>query len=120
MRRKLVAGNWKMNGSLDALAELDAIAAASRARAVDVAVAVPATLIAAAAARGVTIGAQDVHHNETWARIPAACPRRWSSASRRPLRRSSAIPSAATTQRESDGEVKAKAEAARRCGGLSP
>ena len=64
MRRKLVAGNWKMNGSVDALAELDAIAAAARAcPGVDVAVAVPATLIGPAAARvpGLSIGAEDVH-----------------------------------------------------------
>ena len=54
-----------MNGSLAALAELDGIAAAAvAAPGVDVAIAVPATLIApaAAAARaGLEIGAQDVH-----------------------------------------------------------
>jgi triosephosphate isomerase len=62
-RRKLVAGNWKMNGSLAQLAELDAVAAAARANSgVDVAICPPFTLIAPAAARGgVTIGAQDVH-----------------------------------------------------------
>jgi triosephosphate isomerase len=64
MRRKLVAGNWKMNGDLAALAELDGIAAAAAALpGVDVAIAVPATLIAPAAARAPTlaIGAEDVH-----------------------------------------------------------
>jgi triosephosphate isomerase len=64
MRRKLVAGNWKMNGDRAALAELDGIAAAATAHAgVDVAIAVPATLIAAAAARApmLAIGAEDVH-----------------------------------------------------------
>lgn len=69
MRRKLVAGNWKMNGSLAALAELDAIADAAAAyRSVDVAVAVPATLIAPAKARvsalkigALAIGAEDIH-----------------------------------------------------------
>lgn len=64
MRRKLVAGNWKMNGSLATLAELDGIAAvALAAPTVDVAVAVPFTLIHAAASRvpGLAIGAQDVH-----------------------------------------------------------
>lgn len=69
-RRKLVAGNWKMNGSLGALAELDAIAAAAAARPdIDVAVALPATLIAAgvARARGLAIGAQDVHAAESGA-----------------------------------------------------
>ena len=62
--RKLVAGNWKMNGSLASLAELDAIAAAARAQpSVDVAVCPPFTLIAPAAARAPTlaIGAQDCH-----------------------------------------------------------
>ena len=64
MRRKFVAGNWKMNGSLAALAELDAIAAsAAKTPGVDVAIAVPATLIAPAVDRtpGLIIGAQDVH-----------------------------------------------------------
>lgn len=69
-RRKLIAGNWKMNGSLAALAELDAIAAAAHAHPlVDVAVAVPATLIAPAHARvpDLAIGAQDVHPAEAGA-----------------------------------------------------
>jgi triosephosphate isomerase len=63
-RRKLVAGNWKMNGSIAALSELDGIAAAARAHpGVEVAVCPPFTLIAAAVAQGsgVAIGAQDVH-----------------------------------------------------------
>jgi triosephosphate isomerase (TIM) len=62
--RKLVAGNWKMNGSLAALAELDAIAAAAKARGgLDVAICPPFTLIAPAVARapGLAIGAQDCH-----------------------------------------------------------
>jgi len=62
MRRKLIVGNWKMNGSHAALAELDGIAAAaSAAPAVDVAICPPATLISAAATRApfLTIGAQD-------------------------------------------------------------
>ena len=64
MRRKLVAGNWKMNGSRAALAELDGIAAAAAAHpGVDVALAVPATLIGLAVeqAPGFAIGAEDVH-----------------------------------------------------------
>ncbi|MDF0487249.1 triose-phosphate isomerase [Sphingomonas sp. H39-1-10] len=63
-RRKLIAGNWKMNGDLAALAEIETIAAAARGYpGVDVAVGVPATLIAPAAARapGFAIGAEDVH-----------------------------------------------------------
>ena len=76
-RRRLIAGNWKMNGGLAALAELDGIAAAAAASpGLDVAIAVPATLIMAAAARvpgimaaaarvpGLAIGAQDVHPGE--------------------------------------------------------
>ena len=62
--RKLVAGNWKMNGSVAALAELDKIAEAAKANAsVDVAICPPFTLIAGAVARtpGLTIGAQDCH-----------------------------------------------------------
>jgi triosephosphate isomerase (TIM) len=62
--RKLIAGNWKMNGSLVGLAELDAIAdAAANNKGVDVAICPPATLIAAAVARQpmLSIGAQDCH-----------------------------------------------------------
>lgn len=69
-RRKLVAGNWKMNGNRAALAELDAIAAAAAAApGVDVAVAVPFTLIAAAAERvpALAIGAEDVHEADSGA-----------------------------------------------------
>ena len=64
--RKLIAGNWKMNGSLAALAELDAIAAAAVKNGnVDVAICPPFTLIAPAAARqpGLAIGSQDCHQN---------------------------------------------------------
>ena len=69
-RRKLVAGNWKMNGSLASLAELDGIAAAGgRAPQVDVVVAVPFTLIHPAAARvpSLAIGAEDVHEADAGA-----------------------------------------------------
>ncbi len=65
--RKLVAGNWKMNGSLGSLAELDAILAAADANtAVDVAICPPFTLIAPAKQRqpGLAIGAQDCHQAE--------------------------------------------------------
>ena len=64
LRRKLVVGNWKMNGGLAALAELHAIADAARAASgVDVGICPPFTLIAAAAARagGLAIGGQDCH-----------------------------------------------------------
>jgi len=64
VRRKLVAGNWKMNGSRAALAELAAIAAAAReASGVDVAICPPFTLIPLAVPRagGLSIGGQDCH-----------------------------------------------------------
>lgn len=64
LRRKLVVGNWKMNGSLAQLAELAEIAEAAReAGGVDVGICPPFTLIASALTRshGVQIGAQDCH-----------------------------------------------------------
>jgi triosephosphate isomerase len=67
VRRKLVAGNWKMNGSRAALAELSAIASAAReARGVDVAVCPPFTLIPLAVPRagGLAVGAQDCHSKD--------------------------------------------------------
>ena len=70
LRRKLVAGNWKMNGGIAALAELGAIAEAARAAGgVDVAICPPFTLIAPAVTRsgGLAIGAQDCHEAEAGA-----------------------------------------------------
>jgi triosephosphate isomerase len=70
MRRKLIAGNWKMNGSRGSLAELGGIAAAAaRAAAIDVMVAVPFTLIepAAASVPDLWIGAEDIHEAESGA-----------------------------------------------------
>ena len=65
--RKLVVGNWKMNGSLASLSEVTAIAEAARETpGVDVAIAPPATLIASAVTRagGLPIGGQDCHQEE--------------------------------------------------------
>ena len=61
-RLKLVAGNWKMNGTAADLAEARAIAAGAG-KGVDVALCLPATLIerAARALPGFAIGGQDVH-----------------------------------------------------------
>jgi triosephosphate isomerase len=62
--RKLVAGNWKMNGDRASLAELEGIAVAAAANGgVDVAICPPFTLVAPAADRapGLAIGAQDCH-----------------------------------------------------------
>jgi triosephosphate isomerase len=62
--RKLVAGNWKMHGLSSDIAEIEAIAAASRGYPqVDVALCLPAILIerAARAVPGFAIGGEDVH-----------------------------------------------------------
>jgi triosephosphate isomerase len=63
-RRKLVVGNWKMNGMASHLNEVEAIGAVAAAHpAVEVGLCVPATLIAAAAQKkgGAFIGGQDSH-----------------------------------------------------------
>jgi triosephosphate isomerase len=65
--RPLVAGNWKMNGRRESIAELEAIIADNRARTLrtDLMLCPPATLLmsfaAAAGGSNVAIGAQDCH-----------------------------------------------------------
>ena len=65
MRRKLAAGNWKMNGTRASLAEFDALKAAHPAPAVDLLICPPATLLSAAATAcegsAIAIGGQDCH-----------------------------------------------------------
>lgn len=65
MRRKLAAGNWKMNGTGAALAELEALSAAHPDPGCDIVICPPATLIhrASTATRGtaIAIGGQDCH-----------------------------------------------------------
>lgn len=67
MRRKLAAGNWKMNGVLADLDQLDRIMAICPAPSADLLICLPATLIHPAAARvaahPLRIGAQDCHQN---------------------------------------------------------
>ena len=70
VRRKLIAGNWKMNGLQAQLAEVSAIATLAGERSdVDVALFLPATLIVPAEtlAGALTIGAQDCHQAESGA-----------------------------------------------------
>lgn len=62
--RKLIAGNWKMNGLLAQLEDIAAIGEAVAAHpSVDTALCIPATLIRPAAGRfpGMAIGGQDCH-----------------------------------------------------------
>lgn len=112
-RRKYVVGNWKMHGTAATLGEARAIAdGAAKFPEVDVALCVPATLIERAS-RGVPdfpVGAQDVHHNEKGAHtgcfstemlIDAGASLTIVGHSER-----------REAQRESDADVKAKAEAA--------
>ena len=111
--KKLVAGNWKMHGLSSDIAEIERIAAQSRSfPLVDVALCVPSILIerAARAVPGFAIGAQDVHYAEKGAHTGCVSVQMLLDAG------------AALTivghserreaQRESDAEVRAKAEAA--------
>jgi len=111
-RRKLVAGNWKMHGTSSDLGEIVLIAEASRVHsAVDVALCLPATLIerAARSAAGFYIGGQDVHQAEKGAHTGCV--------SATMLLDAGAVLTIVghserrEAQRESDADVKAKAEA---------
>ncbi|KIC20897.1 triose-phosphate isomerase [Leisingera sp. ANG-Vp] len=65
MRRKLAAGNWKMNGTGASLAELAALAESHAGPSADILICPPATLLSRAAdtAKGsaVAVGGQDCH-----------------------------------------------------------
>jgi len=111
--RKLVAGNWKMHGLSQDLAEVAAIAGQSRQfPTVDVALCLPAILIerAVRAVPDFPIGAQDVHQAEAGAHTGCTSAKMLRDAGARLTivghseRREA--------QRESDCEVKAKAAAA--------
>jgi triosephosphate isomerase len=118
LRRKLVAGNWKMNGSLAQLAELSAIAEAARtAGGVDVAICPPFTLIAPALTRsgGLTIGAQDCHAAESGAHTGCVSVAMIREAGARLVIAGHSERRA--DQHESDAEIRAKAAAALK-GGL--
>jgi len=111
--RKLVAGNWKMHGLSSDLEEIRAIAAAAQGYSgVDVALCVPSILIerAARAVPGFPIGGQDVHQAEKGAHTgcTSALMLLDAGASLTIVGHSERR----EAQRESDSEVKAKAEAA--------
>jgi triosephosphate isomerase len=120
LRRKLVAGNWKMNGSLAALAELAPIAEAARAAGgVDVAICPPFTLIAPAVTRAggaVLVGAQDCHAHDSGAHTGCVSVAMLKEAGARLTIAGHSERRA--DQHESDAEVRAKAEAALK-GGLA-
>ncbi len=65
MRRKLAAGNWKMNGTGVALSELEALKASHPSSAVEILICPPATLLHRAAntveGSGIAVGGQDCH-----------------------------------------------------------
>ena len=113
VRRMLVAGNWKMNGIADNLADIRAIAeGAGQHLNVDVALCLPATLIhrAAQAVPNLPIGGQDVHAEKSGAHTGCTSAAMLLDAGARLTivghseRRDA--------QHESDADVKAKAEAA--------
>ncbi|HEX6660431.1 MAG TPA: triose-phosphate isomerase [Sphingomicrobium sp.] len=111
--RKLVAGNWKMHGLSSDLGEVRAIAGqASQYPQVDVALCVPAILIERAVREvpGFAIGAQDVHHAEKGAHTGniSATQLLDAGASLTIVGHSERR----EAHRESDADVKAKAEAA--------
>lgn len=115
--KKLVAGNWKMHGLSEDIGEIEAIAAGARAYPnVDVALCIPSILIerAARAVPGFAIGGEDVHSAEKGAHTGCVSAQMLVDAGARLTivghseRREA--------QRESDREVKAKAEAALVCG----
>ncbi|WP_428030295.1 triose-phosphate isomerase [Ancylobacter sp.] len=121
MRRPLVAGNWKMNGLTASVAEFDRIVEgydAALAAKADVLVCPPATLLAAlaVAAEGsdVGVGGQDCHAKPSGAHTGDIAAEMLADAGARAVivghseRRSD--------HGETDAQVRAKAEAARRAG----
>ena len=116
-RRKLVVGNWKMHGLAADIVQIEDIATAARDHGcVDVGLCVPATLIerAVRAVPGVAIGAQDVHPAERGAHTGCT--------SAEMLKDAGAVIAIVghserrEAQRESDEEVRAKAEAGLKAG----
>ena len=112
VRRKLVAGNWKMHGTSGDLPEIAAISIAAESAGADVALCLPATLVerAVRASPGFAIGGQDVHQADKGAHTGCVSAAMLLDAGAKLTivghseRREA--------QRESDADVKAKAEAA--------
>ena len=62
--KKLAAGNWKMNGTLNSLSEIKTLATRHTTSAIDILICVPAPYLIPALqlASPLQIGAQDCHH----------------------------------------------------------
>ena len=115
--RKLAAGNWKMNGTLASLAEIDRLIADHPAPGCDVLICPPATLIHAMAARAGTalaVGGQDCHAKASGAHTGdiAAAELKDAGASHVILGHSERR----TDHHETDAEVLAKSQAAHEAG----
>lgn len=112
--RKLAAGNWKMNGTLASLAEVDRLLADHPQPGCDLLICPPATLIHAMAAKGIATGGQDCHANASGAHTGdiAAAQLRDAGASHVILGHSERR----TDHGETDDQVRAKAIAAHEAG----
>ena len=116
--KPFAAGNWKMNGDKASLAELKAIVAGAANATCDVAICTPATLISAAVAAvagsTVKIGGQDCHKDKSGAHTGDIAAEMIADAGGTVVivghseRR--------TDHKETDADVRAKAEAAWRAG----
>ena len=71
LRKHLIAGNWKMNGTLDSINEILKIDQLCNGYEVDIALCVPNTIISktneAISHKKLVIGAQNCHHDESGA-----------------------------------------------------
>jgi triosephosphate isomerase len=116
-RRRLVAGNWKMNGLAASAAVLDELAAACPAPACDVLVCPPATLLARLAGGPFPVGGQDCHPAPSGAHTGDVAAEMLADAG------ASAVIVGHSERRADHGEtdalVRAKAEAAWRAGLLA-
>lgn len=119
MRRKLAAGNWKMNGTAEALPELQALARTHSDPGCDILICPPATLIhrASQVAPPIDIGGQDCHPNPDGAHTGDI------SAAMLVDAGAGAVILGHSERRQDHGEkdatIRAKAEAAMACGLLA-
>jgi triosephosphate isomerase len=118
MRRRLAAGNWKMNGTAASLAEVEALMAAHPSPMVDLVLCPPATLIARMAQtkdhHALAVGGQDCHPDDSGAHTgDIAAPQLRDAGATHVIVGHS---ERRTDHGETDEQVRAKAEAAHRAG----